>query len=271
MSHARHAPDAPGFRYSEDTMRLVPVIVVLTALSAGCAVGQTISYHEAKPALLARAPMPLAVVVQDQRPEVLNLKKAPQFVGLMRGGYGNPFDVQTTSGNPLADDVTFVIARGLAPGGFGVKPYPASGLNTPAQIVAGLATTGLSRVLLIQLGHFKSDTYSTTTLGVDVTARVLEVPTGRELGSSRVAGARNLGSSFWDPPAHAKHVLPPALRETLEQLLNAPQIVNALSLTIAPPAVAAPGMPPPGAASAPAPGAAPAAPYEAPGTAPGVR
>src|SRR5579872_3356135 len=88
MSHFRDAHEVPGFRYSQGAMRLALPIVVLTALSGGCAVGQKIAYHDLTPALVARAPIPLTVVVQDERPEVSTLKKDPQFVGLMRGGWG---------------------------------------------------------------------------------------------------------------------------------------------------------------------------------------
>jgi hypothetical protein len=238
-------------------MRSVPIIVALTALSGGCAVGQKISYQDATPALVARASMSLAVVVQDQRPEITNVKKGPQFVGLMRGGYGNPFDVETMSGRPLADDVAAVVSRSLAPRGFRVKSYPMAWTNPPAQMLATLAPDGASLVLLIQLLHWKSDTYMTTTLGADVVARVLEMSTGRELGTSRVAGARDLGSSFFDPPGHAQKVLPIALRETLEQLLNAPAIVDALSLAHAPAARAATGVPTPATATGAPSGAGP--------------
>ena len=227
-------------------MRWVSVVVALTALSGGCAVGQKISYQDATPALLARAQLPLAVAVQDQRPEITGLKRGPQFVGLMRGGYGNTFDVETASGNPLADDVAFTISRGLAARGFSVRSTPVAPTDAPARIVATLAPTGVSRVLVIQLSRWKSDTYMSTQLLADVTARVLEVPAARELGASRVAGPRNLGSSFWDPPGHAKSVLPRALRETLEQLLNAPAIVNALSVPPAPAAGGTPSPPAPG-------------------------
>jgi hypothetical protein len=221
-------------------MRFALPIVVLTALSGGCAVGQKIAYHDLTPALVARAPIPLTVVVQDERPEVSTLKKDPQFVGLMRGGWGNAFDVETASGKPLADDITSSISRGLALRGFNVSGASVLPMSSPAQIVATLAPTGASRVLVIQLSRWKSDTYMGTKLEVDVTARVLEVPSARELGVSRVAGARNLGSSFWDPPGHAESVVPGACRETIEQLLNSPTIVAALSVTAVPPPTTAP-------------------------------
>jgi hypothetical protein len=42
----------------------------------------------------------LAVAVHDERSEVASGDKNPAFVGLLRGGYGNPMDVRTASGAP---------------------------------------------------------------------------------------------------------------------------------------------------------------------------
>jgi len=216
-------------------MRTLGLVGVVAALCGGCAVGQTITYDGAAPGLVARAPLALGLVVQDQRPELASGMELPPFVGFFRGGYGNKFDVLTTSGRPLGDDFMHVIGRGLAARGFRVTNLPVVPMAPPAQIVAAAAQSGTARVLVVQLGDWKSDTYIGTKLVYDVTARAFDVATARMLGEARVARSRDLGASFWDPVGRAKDVVPAAYSAVLEQLLNAASIVNALSETPAPP------------------------------------
>jgi hypothetical protein len=224
-------------------MRNLSLVGVVAALCGGCAVGQTITYDDATPGLMARAPLALGLVVQDQRPEIASGTELPPFVGVFRGGYGNKFDVVTTSGRPLGDDFTNVIGHGLAARGFRVTNLPVVPMAPPAQIVAVAARSGAARVLVVQLGDWKSDTYMGTKLVYDVTARVFDVATSRMLGEARVARSRDLGASFWDPVGRAKKVVPAAYSAVLEQLLNAASIVNALGETPAPPIEPAPTAP----------------------------
>jgi hypothetical protein len=217
-------------------MRNITLVGAIAALCGGCAVGQTITYDDATPGLVARAPLALGLVVQDQRSEVVHGEEVPPFVGFFRGGYGNRFDVLTTSGRPLGDDFMHVIGRGLAARGFRVTNLAVAPMAPPAQIVATASRSGTARVLVVQLGDWKSDTYMGTKLEYDVTARVFDVATAQMLGEARVAQSQNLGASFWDAPGHAKKVIPPAYSAVLEHLLNADAIVKALSETPSPPA-----------------------------------
>jgi hypothetical protein len=61
----------------------------VAALVGGCAVGQTINYHDAVLGLAASAPISLAIAVQDQRAEIARGDEPPTFVGWFRGGWGN--------------------------------------------------------------------------------------------------------------------------------------------------------------------------------------
>ena len=53
---------------------------------------------------------------------MVNGDKAPDFVGVQRGGFGNPFDVRTASGEPLADEMRAAIASAMQHQGFTVVP-----------------------------------------------------------------------------------------------------------------------------------------------------
>lgn len=88
--------------------------VAIFAFLGGCAVGNTYDYQSTAMQLPVKgAGQELNVEVIDNRPYVLNGKKAPSFIGLQRGGYGNPFDVNTSSGRPLSEDFRVAISRAL--------------------------------------------------------------------------------------------------------------------------------------------------------------
>ena len=84
------------------------------AFLGGCAVGNTYDYQSTAMQLPVKGEgQELNVEVIDKRPYILNGKKAPSFIGLQRGGYGNPFDVNTSSGRPLSEEFRVAISRAL--------------------------------------------------------------------------------------------------------------------------------------------------------------
>jgi hypothetical protein len=265
-------------------LHCVVVVVAAGALSGACAVGQKISYGAATPQILSRGATTVALAVQDRRTEVVSGKKAPTFCGLLRGGYGNPFDLTTESGRPLATDFTDAIGRGLASSGYRVLPVPVEPQQADGEIRLRLSKPATARAMLVQIVEWKSDTYKNTSLTYVVTARVLDAE-GRVLGQATVSGTDQLGGSFaghfFNTGGHAKRVLPAAYQRVLERVLNAPQILMALTARAAPPPPPAPvsagnavqeGMPPsvvPSTPSESAPLAATPPPAHAPPVVPG--
>ena len=88
--------------------------LLLAAMLCGCAIGNTIDYATQVPELTVASSRTVAVGVQYLRPYVISGHNTPQFVGLQRGGYGNPFGVHTSSGNPLAQDMANAIVSALS-------------------------------------------------------------------------------------------------------------------------------------------------------------
>ena len=95
------------------------VLVLILPLSA-CAVGNRYDYRGAIGGLPVSGTGNIAVEVIDARPYVVNGDKEPDFVGVQRGGYGNPFDVRTASGEPLASEMRAAIASAMQHQGFTV-------------------------------------------------------------------------------------------------------------------------------------------------------
>jgi hypothetical protein len=204
-------------------MRLL--LIVLAALAAsGCAVGNKHNYSMA-PELGVQGARSIAVGAQDVRPYVVSKDKTPDFVGLQRGGFGNPFDVTTESGRPLADDVAGAIAASLSRRGFKATTVAVAPAGADARQLASQA--GAERVALVSIHEWKSDTFQNTALLYELVLRVFDA-NGTELANNRVTGRDNLGGSAWNPPAHAKGAVPEAYRRKLEELFNAPAVRDSL-------------------------------------------
>ena len=208
----------------------VPLVV---SLAGGCAVGVTHRYHDSIADLQATGAGVLVVAVQDARSYVVNGEKAPSFVGLSRGGYGNPFDVTTETGRPLATDMAESMCRSLQRKGYGCSVLDTqlkatkSGTVLRAHAVEAARQRKAARVLFLVLNEWKSDTYQNTALLYDVVLMVLKSD-GSTAATGEIRGRDNLGGSFVDPPGHSSQAVPIAFKAKLEQLLNSPKIVESM-------------------------------------------
>jgi hypothetical protein len=208
----------------------VPLVV---ALVSGCAIGVTHHYHDSIADLQATGAGVLAVAVQDARPYVVSGNKAPSFVGLSRGGYGNPFNVNTETGRPLAADIADSVCQSLQRKGFGCSVLETQPKDTTddaamrTRAVEAANRRNATRVLFLVLNEWKSDTYQNTALLYDVVLVVLK-PDGSTAATEHIQGRDNLGGSFWNPPGHSSQAVPIAFKAKIEQLLNSPKIVESM-------------------------------------------
>jgi hypothetical protein len=192
----------------------------------GCAIGVTHQYDSVVPEIRASTGSKITVAAQDRRVYVLNRDKAETFVGLSRGGFGNPFDVTTASGQPLAEDFTKAIQRALTNKNFAVTTVRLAPNLTEAEAIKRLTLTA-QKSIFVTIKEWKADTYMNTRLLYDVTVRVLD-GSGKVLGESSIAGTDNLGGSAVNPPEHSRSAVPAAFRRKLEELFSAPGVANNL-------------------------------------------
>jgi hypothetical protein len=200
---------------------------------SGCAIGRKQAYHDGNPRI-PRGSSSVALVVQDQRPYVLSGAKGTNFVGLQRGGFGNPFDVTTVSGQPLAADFVTSIARGLKRAGYRVLPVAIGDRASPAQVQDAMTRTGAERGLHVVIQEWKADTGMNTSLHYGVILLVLD-PRGQELGRAAIGGVDAIAGSFMDPAGAAEESVPRAYNHKLQELLNNPSVVRALAPVPTPP------------------------------------
>ncbi|HSI38112.1 MAG TPA: hypothetical protein VK946_03475 [Methylotenera sp.] len=200
-------------------------LVLLTILN-GCAVGVTHQYDNASLNIKTPQSTKLGIGVQDIRVYVINKQKPENFVGLSRGGYGNPFDVTTTSKKPLANDFSTSIQTALSAKGVQVDAISLPVGTSEPDAIKRLASTGEKSVLLM-FNEWKADTYMSTTLTYDIQALVIDA-NGTVLSRKRKGGSENLGGSVVNPPAHSRSAVPVAYRKILEDLFATPEISNYL-------------------------------------------
>jgi len=199
-----------------------PVIISALALAlTGCAAGKQLDYMSGTPEFVVRGARSVAVATQDTRPYVVSGEKTPNFVGIKRGGFGEPFSVRTASGKPLADDFSVTIARALTQKGFKVTAVDVTASQTPAEARVLIARAGVDRLALISIKEWKSDTppgnyLGKTELFYDLALRVYDA-SGTELAANKITGIDQL--SF---PREEKDIFLPrgAIRAVYERKLE---------------------------------------------------
>lgn len=207
-------------------LRFINIFIAtfLFSILGGCAVGVTHQYSNAALQIKATTGSKLGIGVQDRRLYVVTKEKPENFVGLSRGGFGNPFIVRTASGAPLADDISKSIQAALSNNGVSVRAINIPvGIDEVAAIKLLTATNG--NAVLIELNEWKADTYMSTTLTYDVRALVIDVD-GKVISSKKISGSENLGGSAMNPPEHSRKAVPIAFRKKIEELFSAPEIAN---------------------------------------------
>jgi hypothetical protein len=152
----------------------VPAVLAVSA----CAVGNRYDYTNAITALPALGSGSIAVEVVDARPYVLNHDKKPSFIGLQRGGFGNPFDVNTASGRPLTEELREAITKALQQQGYTV-----------------MAVGNPPRKMQLTVTEWKSDVMMRLTVNYDLTLAIYD-DKGALLAKSAVKGVNVQGGGF---------------------------------------------------------------------------
>jgi hypothetical protein len=138
-------------------------VVLLSLLVIGCAAGQKFDYAAAEiniDSLIISQSTALAVL--DQRPYVKSGNKRATFVGLSRGRYGEPFDVNTRSGNPLGIEMTSGVLRAVEAKGISVQDVTVRFTDGPIKAIEALRQSGLERLVLFTLNEWRTDTLMRT-------------------------------------------------------------------------------------------------------------
>ena len=207
-------------------MRRLVVVVPLVALTlTGCAVGNRYAYQGVVASPQVSGTSAVTVATHDQRDYVRSGSKEPQFVGMQRGGFGNPFDVRTADDKPLADAMTTALVNTLAKKGFRAQPVIVAHSLAAADARQQALRAGADRAVVLTLQEWKSDTAMRVRLLYDMTMTVLD-KTGAVLVEKRLQGDDNLGAASL--PSQVGDIVAAAFKTKLEQLLDDPGVAGAL-------------------------------------------
>lgn len=200
--------------------------LIAMVLLGGCAAGVKHNLDQQGLEFGIATSATVAVGTLDHRPYVINGQKAQNYVGMSRGGFGNPFDVTTQSGKPLASDISSAIAGSLKGKGVDARTVELKPALSVDEAGAALRAAGTQRLVMMLLQEWKSDAMVNTGLTYDLELRVLD-SSGTVLVSKRQQGKENLGGADAFSPGGASQVVP-RFRRMLETLFQEPDVTKAL-------------------------------------------
>lgn len=202
------------------------VSLTVLLLLGGCAYGVKHDYDQKALDLGIATSATVAVGTLDHRPYVVNGQKAQDFVGLSRGGFGNPFDVTTQSGKPLASDISSSIVASMKSKGVDAKAVELKPALSLDHALSALRSAGTQKSVLLTLLEWKGDTMVNVGFNYDFTLRVFDKD-GKQLTLKPQQGRENLGSGDPFSPGGGSQVLP-RYRRMMEALFQDPDVVKAL-------------------------------------------
>lgn len=202
-------------------------LLSLGLLVSACAVGNQYDYKNQVIEFTGETDQKVGVAVVDQRPYIVSGEKTPNFVGLQRGGFGNPFNVTTKSNEPLADSISFAIVEALKKRNISASVLKTVPTADAAEAMKVLDASGSSRLLMVYLTEWKTDTFMNVKFLYDVKASVADGDR-TVLAENSLAGTRKLGGDAGNPPSFARANVPIAFRKLIRDLVNDPKMLEAL-------------------------------------------
>lgn len=185
-------------------------LMLLLSLAA-CSNGRKIDYSQAYPEVPQTFAKSVEVQVIDDRPYVLSGNKKGHFVGLIRGSYYIPYDVNTRSGEPLAQE----LQKSLL-GGFERKGVKARAVDSKIS----QASSADAMLLSIRVREWKSESFMGVVLTHALTADVFD-SRGQRLASVPLQGS----STVYDFTDSGKTILSSVLtQQTVQKALNGEQV-----------------------------------------------
>jgi hypothetical protein len=202
-------------------------VLVVIVLISGCAVGVKHDYMVDSLDLEVETDKSIAVGTLDHRDYVLDSRKNSNFVGLSRGGFGNPFDVVTLSGHPLAEDISYSIASSLRKNDVDIKVVELSPSQSVDAAAEKLHAEAAQRSLLLTLFEWKGDTYFNVGFTYNFDVRIFNRE-GNLLFEKHLQGNDNLGAAAAFSPGGAEKI-GPRFKALMESLFADPEVKQYLN------------------------------------------
>lgn len=199
-------------------------LMIFFTLATGCAVGNKYDYQQIDIALPIEGTGVLGLGVVESRDYIVSGDKEPDFIGLQRGGFGNPFDVTTDSGKPLVDDMSTSVANALARSGFTVEK-----LNLPSReasdVAAAVKAGGYARNVILTVNEWKTDVMMRIKLVFDLELQIIDQQ-GKLLATNSLKGEEVIGGGGLE--SSNAQIAASAFESKIGRLFNSPEVKAAL-------------------------------------------
>jgi hypothetical protein len=195
-------------------------------LLIGCAISRKVEYegvYANVPAFKQR----IALASWDQREQVVNGARQPDFVGYTRSGAGIAYPMGTENGKPFVDNMTSSISVSLSKQGSTVANVITQFNEKESLIISQLKKTKSNRLILIDCREFHTDGYGATSLMYDLQVKIYGEQ-GDLLKQKTFNGKRALGGSVAWGPGKYKEYMPEAFKKLIEEIFNDSEITSAL-------------------------------------------
>jgi hypothetical protein len=165
----------------------------------------------------------------DQRQFILNKESPDTYVGMVRGGYGNPFNATTLSGLPFADDVSQCVCNSLISKGYKAKIVSVKFDLTEQEVIEGLLSETEDRALLVLIQKWESDSFLNLNVGYDLVLKVI-AKDGTILATAEAKDDVSVPGNIWVGSVEmSKTEVPNIFKKSIESLLNNPDVVRVLA------------------------------------------
>lgn len=200
-------------------------LMAAAALLAGCS--YAIPYNTTV-ILPEKGTAKVAVATVDERAHVLNHKNPPTYVGIIRGGFGNPFNRNTDDGKPLADDFSHTLVDSLVKSGFQALAVSTQPVPDASTALKSLEQSGAAKLILVELREWQSDTMVNPTMSYDYTFHVYDAA-GKELASITEAKDEDLkGGNFFNTVGSSQDIMQNFYQQKITQWFSDPKVEAAL-------------------------------------------
>jgi hypothetical protein len=201
---------------------------LLTAILSGCAWGNHYDYQSVRATIpQASKKSAVAVVVVDQRPDVISSSHDNNYIGTTRDGYGIPFKVYTRSGSPLSEDLSKAITSSLIAAGYQATDVSVSPVTDITAAKSKLLSAPADRKVLITLNKWESSTLINTELDARITIEVYD-RSGKLLANESFSETTGLGGNFFVPELHARESVLSQTSSFLSHVFSSPKIKSSL-------------------------------------------
>ncbi len=200
--------------------------VLILTLLMGCAISRKVEYD----GIYANVPsfkQRIALACWDQREQILNGARQPDFVGYTRSGAGIAYPMGTANGMPFSDNMNSSIAASLTKKGSTVATIPTQFSEKESMIISKLKKAKSNRLILIDCKQFFTDGYGAISLMYELQVNIYSEQ-GDLLKQKTFSGKRPLGGSVAWGPGKYKEYMPEAFKKLIEEIFSDPDIAPIL-------------------------------------------